>query len=185
MVNALFLVPEKLNGSVIISYGDIIYEKEIILKLLNTNDDFSVVVDKKWQELWNIRFENPLDDAESLKIDKYGYIINIGQKVKKIEEIQGQFIGLMKFQNDGLTLLKKYYENFRQKSEKNKINVLNPNLSFECSFMTDLLQTLINHGIRLKSVNIDGGWLELDSISDFEKYNKLYDEGRLNNFCKI
>jgi L-glutamine-phosphate cytidylyltransferase len=185
MLNGLFLIPEKLDGSVIISYGDIIYEKNIIMKLLDTKNDFSVVVDKKWKQLWDIRFENPLDDAESLKIDENGNITEIGQKVKKMEEIQGQFIGLMKFENNGLKILKKYYEDFRLKSESEKTNVLNSKLPFECSFMTDFLQALIKCGIKLKSVNIDGGWLELDSTNDFKKYNELYAEGKLKKICNI
>ena len=40
--------------------------------------------------------ENPLDDAESLKIDKNNYITDIGKKVKNLKDIKGQYIGLTK-----------------------------------------------------------------------------------------
>lgn len=185
MLNALFLVPEKLEGSVIISYGDIIYDKMIIKKLLDSKNNFSVVIDKKWKQLWNMRFAEPLDDAESLRIDNDGNIIEIGQKVKNVEDIQGQFIGLMKFENNGLETIKEYYKKFKQKSENDNINILNAKLPFECSFMTDFLQQLIKQGIKLKSVDINGGWLELDSISDYEKYNQLYKNGELSKFYNI
>ena len=62
-----------------------------------------------WKKYWDVRFENPLDDAESLEIDKQGYIQNIGQKVDNLEKIQGQYIGLMKFQNKGCDMVKKFY----------------------------------------------------------------------------
>jgi len=39
-----------------------------------------VIVDKKWRKYWDIRFDNPLDDAESLILDSENYIKNIGQK---------------------------------------------------------------------------------------------------------
>ena len=37
-----------------------------------------------------MRFKNPLEDVESLILDDDGYIRSIGQKVKNIDEIQGQ-----------------------------------------------------------------------------------------------
>ena len=40
--------------------------------------------------------ENPLDDAESLKLDKKYYITDIGKKVKNLKNIRGQYIGLTK-----------------------------------------------------------------------------------------
>ena len=42
------------------------------------------IVDKNWLEYWKIRNENPLNDAESLKINSEGYLTSIGQKVKNI-----------------------------------------------------------------------------------------------------
>ena len=184
MTTAVFLAQEKLKGSVIIAYGDIIYESKILKKLLSEKNDLAVVVDKNWKNLWSIRFDNPLNDAESLKLNKKGYIIDIGQKIKNIEESEGQFIGLVKFQKKGLELIKKHYEDFRLQSQ-NGTNILNPKLSFECSFMTDLLQALIKRGMKLKSVPINGGWLELDTINDLEIYNKLYSDGKLSKLFKL
>ena len=53
------------------------------------------MIDEDWLGYWKLRFKNPLDDAESLLINKLGYIENIGNKVKNIEEIQGQYIGFL------------------------------------------------------------------------------------------
>ena len=40
--------------------------------------------------------------------------------------------------------------------------------------MTDLLQGLIRKSFDLNPVFINGGWLELDSIEDYNLYKKLY-----------
>ena len=95
MVETLFCAKEELSENVIISYGDIIFEERVLEKLIECKDDFAVVVDKNWEEYWNMRFQNPLEDAESLKIDNRGFITNIGQKVSNSNEIEGQYIGLM------------------------------------------------------------------------------------------
>ena len=117
MVESLFCAKDKLIDSVIVSYGDIIFESHIIEKLINSVHDICVVVDEGWKDYWETRFENPLDDAESLVIDEDGFIVDIGQKVKNIEEIQGQFVGLMKFQNDGLNNIKRFYEKTKKNSK--------------------------------------------------------------------
>ena len=181
MVETLFCAKEKLNGSVIVSYGDIIFEKSVLQKLIDSKDDFSIVVDKNWEEYWKTRFENPLVDAESLIVDNNGYINNIGQNASNVHEICGQYIGLMKFQGEGLKYLKRFYEK-TEKESKSGVNPLNSNLPFQKSFMTDLLQGLIESGCNLKAVFTNNGWLELDSIHDYEIYNKMYAEKTISKF---
>jgi choline kinase len=84
MVETLFCAKEKLNESSIISYGDIIFEKSVLEKLINSEYDISVIIDLAWKDYWKVRFENPLEDAESLILNN-GYIADIGQKYQKLE----------------------------------------------------------------------------------------------------
>lgn len=185
MVETLFCAKDEFNESIIISYGDIIYEKKILEKLIKSNEDFSVIIDRNWEKLWKIRFENPLDDAESLKIDNRGYISDIGQNTKNIEDIEGQFIGLIKIQGDGLKILKSSYEKFREKAIKENKNPLNPNVSFEKSYMTDFLQGLIKDNHKLTPVFVNNGWLELDSMNDYEIYNKMFKNKKILQFINL
>ena len=68
MVSTLFNAKEFMDDDIIISYADIIYKKEVLEKLIASSADFSVVVDEAWKNLWSLRMENPLEDAETLKI---------------------------------------------------------------------------------------------------------------------
>lgn len=183
MVETLFYAKEKLNESTIISYGDIIFEKKVIEKLIQSKHEISVVVDLAWKEYWETRFVNPLEDAESLLLQD-GYITNIGQKPKNFEQIQGQYIGLMKFQNDGILHLKKIYEHAKMMADTGS-NPLNSKIPFEKSYMTDLLQGMINFDHKLKAITIEHGWLELDSLNDYQLYNKLYESNELLKFIKL
>jgi len=183
MVETLFCAEKELDGSVIVAYGDILYEKNVLEKLLASKDDFSIVIDKNWQEYWQIRLQNILDDVESLTL-KNGFITNIGQKINSLNDIQGQYIGLMKFQNNAISILKNFYHDSKKYS-KSGLNPLNPKLSFENSYMTDLLQGLINHNHKLKAIEINGGWLEIDTLHDFEIYNDLYSKNKLKKFFNL
>lgn len=184
MVETLFCAKDKLYDSVIVSYGDIIFEKTVLKKLISSKDDFSIIIDKKWQKYWKIRTRDVLKDVESLKIDNNGYLLDIGQKVLDEKEIEGQYIGLMKFQNQGINVVKDFYEKTKKIAEKGK-NPLNPNLPFEKSFMTDFLRGLINAGCKLKAVFVSNGWLELDTIHDYSIYEKMYVEETLSEFINL
>jgi len=183
MVETLFCAEEKLNESTIISYGDIIFDKIVLEKLIESEYKMSVVVDLAWKQYWEVRFENPLEDVESLLLHD-GYITNIGQKPKNLEQIQGQYIGLMKFQNDGILHLKEFYKQAKKTSETST-NPLNSKIPFEQSYMTDLLQGMIDFGHKLKAITIEHDWLELDSFNDYQLYNKLYESNQLSKFIKL
>ena len=183
MIETLFCAEEKLLNSTIISYGDIIFEKQVLEKLIISDDDISVVIDKSWERYWKIRFENILEDAESLILEN-GYIQNIGKRVNSINEIHGQYIGLMKFQNDGIKTLKNFYKKMKNFA-KNGVNPLNPKLPFEKSYMTDLLQGLIDENYKIKSIPINNGWLELDTINDYKLYQNKFKNNTISDFFNI
>ena len=44
---------------------------------------------------------------------------------------------------------------------------------------------LINFGVTTKACLIQGGWLEVDTSSDLEIYNRLYNENKLYKFYKL
>ena len=185
MMESLFCAKERFSQSTIVSYGDIIFEEKILRKLIDSEDDFSIIIDKNWNDYWNMRFNEPINDAESLNVDDNGYVTSIGKKVKEISEIQGQYIGLMKFQNNAISTIKSFYERCIKIFENNKINPLNPKISFQNSFMTDFLQGLIDEGVKLKAVNINNGWLELDNINDYRLYTEPSSKSKIYKFFDI
>lgn len=181
MVETLFCAKEKLEGSVIVSYGDIIFEQSILKKLMTSNYPISVVVDMNWRKYWKMRFCEPLSDAESLILDDQNYILDIGQKTQDYDNIQAQYIGLMKFQNEGLDILKKFY-NMSKEQAKSGINPLNHNIPFTQSYMTDLLRGIINYGYKVKAIPVNNGWLEIDSIQDYNLYQEKYTHNDISDF---
>jgi len=159
MVSSLFCAESELNGEVIISYGDIVYSDSILKKLIKSKHNISVAIDLEWKRYWMERFENPLDDAESMVLDNKGRIVDIGKPAQNYTQINGQYIGLMKFSSKGIkSLIKIFYKSKEAKQIQNK------NLSN--AFMTDLLQTLIDEGINVWPVNVQGEWVEVDTVID-------------------
>ena len=58
MVATLMCAKELFNEDIIISYSDIVYNKNILETLLAEEANIAVSVDLKWQELWKLRMEN-------------------------------------------------------------------------------------------------------------------------------
>ena len=81
----------------IVSYSDIIYTSKAISLLAEDCHDISLTYYTKFLELWEQRFANPLDDIETFKIDNDFNLIEIGQKATIMTEIEGQYMGLLKF----------------------------------------------------------------------------------------
>ena len=111
-------------------------------------------------------------------------IIELGKTPNSYHEIQGQYIGLTKFQNEGITFLKSFYDEAKKKS-KSGINILNPKVKFENSYMTDLLNSLIIAGCKLKAIEIENGWLELDSIQDYKIYEEMYSNNTIQKIFSV
>ena len=61
---------------IIISYGDIVYNKIVVEALLATDKDFAVVVDRNWLSYWQMRFSDPLSDVERWVCSSSGLIID-------------------------------------------------------------------------------------------------------------
>lgn len=167
MVSTLFRASELFDGSddILISYGDIVYNDKVFQSIVNANDEINVVVDKNWKEYWSARMEDPLRDAETLKIDEKGHIKELGKKPKSYNEIEGQYIGLVKIRRDIAPNIKKYYEQLDK-------NAIYDEKDYENMYMTSFLQMIADNLASLTPVYINNGWIEIDEPSDlnFSKY---------------
>jgi choline kinase len=165
MVETLFRAEAEFGGDLIVAYGDIVYEPRVLEQLLASPHDVSVVVDRQWRRYWEARFADPLVDAETLKMNGDGHILDIGNKATSIEEIEAQYIGLMRFKRSGVDAMRAARERFRHQHrdwmDKRPI---------EKAYMTDLLNEMILAGNTVHAIPIDGGWLEFDTTDDFHKF---------------
>lgn len=159
MVWTLFCAEMDLEGDVIVTYGDIVYSREVLCSLLKSEADIAVAIDLDWESYWRTRNENPLTDAETLKLAADGCILEIGQKPESLAEIEGQYMGLMKFSAVGVAILKKAFHDAKTTGNLRGKPV-------EKAYMTDLLQAMIDAGCKIDSVPVRGGWVEVDTAED-------------------
>ena len=163
MVESLFCAKQLFGDDLIISYGDIIYEPAMIEALMASNEDISVVIDTGWQAYWEHRFEDPLSDAETLRLDDAGRILEIGNKPKSLDQIEAQYTGLMRFRGPGVTALADAYASLRQQHRPwMEVRPL------EQAYMTDLLMEMILTGQDVYGIPVNRGWYEIDTPHDLD-----------------
>ena len=168
MVETLFCAEKEIEGDLLVVYADIIYEKKVIKKILDSKFDIGVTVDDDYWPYWQARLKKPEDDIESLVIDSEDKIIDLGREGCSRSEAKVRYVGLIKFSRRGAETLKKVYH----KNRKKYFNDPGPwmrSKSFRKAHMTCMLQALINEGYRVDPIHISHGWTEFDTNEDYEK----------------
>jgi len=167
---SLFRAEREMTDDFIFSYSDILYSKEIVQKLLYTEADIALVVDVNWIEHYEGRDQHPTSEAELVRVEK-GRVVKIGKDVVSPEEAHGEFIGLAKFTKSGAELMKAAYH---RAAEENPNAPFHQAICSEKAYLTDMIQELVNNGSLVKSVDIAGGWMEIDTEQDLERAKRLY-----------
>lgn len=176
MVYSLFRARAEFDQDLLITYGDVVYEPEVIAKLAACTADFAIAIDFGWFDLWSARMDNPLADAESLKVDESGFIVDIGRKVTSFDDIQGQYTGLIRVSAAGLEQMCSLYDSLNR-------TILYEGKHFDSMFMTTFIQEMIAADHKFAAVPIRHGWLEVDTADDLTCYDKL--DRRFFDFSKF
>lgn len=140
------------SGPCLVSYADIIYGPDVVAALCETPGDIAITSYSRWRSLWEARFSDPLHDAETFKVDRGGRLIEIGRRANHLDDIQGQFMGLIKFTPNGFRCVLDYLERLGSPAERLD--------------MTSLLQGLITVGVHVQTQTVSGLWYEVDSAAD-------------------
>lgn len=180
MVATLFCAREAMRGDsdLIISYGDIVYERRVLDALCACTAEVCVVVDVEWRWYWELRFDNPLEDAETLKLARDGRILELGKRPRSYDEVKGQYIGLIKVRKDMIDRLIELYEGMDRRATYD-------GKTFDNMYMTSFLQHLIHQGWDVRSVPVRNGWLEVDRVADLHLYTELIGRGELGQIFKL
>jgi len=175
ILNSIFYAEDFINGNLIISYSDILFDSTVVKRLLKSNHDISVVVDIDWRGYYVGRKDHPISEAENVIFNSNNEVEKIGKINTGAEEVHGEFIGMIKLSNRGTEIFKEYFHKFKKiywnkPFQRAKI--------FQKAYLTDFIQELVDRGIKVHCVIIEGGWKEIDTVEDYKKaldgFNKKF-----------
>lgn len=148
----------------IVSYSDIVYHPDHVRDLAATDADLAITYDKEWLKLWSARAENPLADAETLKVSPEGYIQDIGRKPSSLDEVEGQYMGLLKMNGAVLDQVATLLASLESRAA-DRLD------------MTTMLRLLMARGVPVQGVPIQGRWGEVDTEADAQLYERWSEKG--------
>jgi choline kinase len=153
-------------GPCIVSYSDIFYPAAAIDLLAVAPGDVAITFDPQWLRLWSRRFADPLADAETFRRNAAGDVVEIGNRARSTADIEGQYMGLLKFTPAGWAAVERARAGL-ESSARDRLD------------MTSLLRLLIAAGTTVTGVPFEGAWGEVDSGDDLALYERMIAAGDL------
>jgi choline kinase len=170
ILRSLFYAEDEMNDDFVFSYSDIVYTSEIVAKLINSEADIALTVDVDWRQHYEGRDLHPISEAELVSVDN-GRVQAIGKGVVSPEQAHGEFLGLAKFTKSGAEAMRTAY---RQIAEERPFAPFHRASSLEKAYMTDMIQELVDSGRVVQAVDINGGWMEIDTPQDLERARGMF-----------
>lgn len=144
----------------VVSYSDIFYEASAVTALMNCSASLAVTYDANWKALWEKRFGDPLLDAETFRLHADGTLAEIGNKPKSVEEVGGQYMGLLRFTPAGWREIVR----IRASLARGECDTMH---------MTGTLQKVIEAGrVPVLALPYRGEWGEVDNANDLAAYQQ-------------
>ena len=164
ILNSLFAGEGALHGHVIISYSDILFEKEVVERLLESEHDISIVVDIDWKGYYAGRKDHPINEAENVIFDANNNVIEIGKILTDKHDVHGEFIGMMKLSPRGAEIFKKHFHRSKDIYWDKPFQRAD---TFQKAYLTDMIQEMTDLGVAIHCVIIERGWKEIDTEEDY------------------
>tara|TARA_B100001057_G_scaffold438826_1_gene471586 strand:- start:175 stop:1311 length:1137 start_codon:yes stop_codon:yes gene_type:complete len=175
ILNSIFYAEKFINGNIIISYSDILFDTSVVQRTIESDHDISVVVDIDWRGYYVGRKDHPISEAENVIFNSNNEVEKIGKINTGKEEVHGEFIGMIKLSNRGTEIFKQHFHRLKKiywdkPFQRAKI--------FQKAYLTDFIQELVDVGIKVHCVIIESGWKEIDTVEDYKKalagFNKKF-----------
>ncbi|MDP6024120.1 MAG: phosphoenolpyruvate mutase [Alphaproteobacteria bacterium] len=142
---------------VVISYGDIIFNKYILHLLKEPTDDFVITVDADWAESrnagrladWAVCSHPNSRDTFSTNVG----LLHIGGDTPK-SKIHGEWMGFLKISAQAFTVLRKTLDELLANPDNQLLG------------MPDLINKLMEEGNNVRAIYTTGNWLDIDTVQD-------------------
>ena len=169
---SMMVARTKIFDDVLVIFGDIVFDSQILQQILASNDDIAIAIDLNWEKSYDERPDNPKSLADKVLINQEK-ILRISANVTSLDmknQQIGEFLGIIKLSGKGSKIMIKKYEEL-ESSHKGKFHDAD---SLEKAKLVDILQELIDSKIEIYSISITGKWCEIDTPKDLERARKIF-----------
>ncbi len=151
---------ESIQGPVLVSYGDVLFQKFIPMHLLESEADICLAVDPSWEQSQNRRrYGEFVRCAHPYRREDFDLTTSLQRVVAaidgKVEEpIHGEWIGMMKLSTEGLHRIRQALE---EPSVRDRVDEMR---------MPELFNLLLDSGVSIDGLYTVGHWFDIDEWQD-------------------
>jgi phosphoenolpyruvate phosphomutase len=174
-IESLLRAGAELAGPVVILYGDILFDRHILDRLLESAEDITIACDRSWPDTREGRessgadlvVESPtprrhhrfLSDEQAVRVTAIGARLDPAGAT-------AEFIGMAKLSARGCQIFGEVYRELRARADAEPVH---ESVSLKTAKLTDLLHEVIRRGHPVASVGVYQGWLEVDTFDDYRR----------------
>ena len=167
-LGSLMVANKHFQNDIVISFGDIIADDNIMKQIVESTYDIGVAIDLKWEKNYENRTQHPKSEAD-LALIRSNKLIKIKKNLDSVENHQlGEFLGIIKLSNIGS---KKFLDVFDRLNSSHE-GKFHDAPSFQKAYLTDMIDELIQTNDDVNPIFINGVWFEIDTIEDLENIRK-------------
>ena len=164
-LGSLMTASKYFQNDIVISFGDVIVDNNIMKQIIESTYNIGVAVDLKWEKNYENRTQHPKSEAD-LALIKSNKLTKIKKNLNFIENYQlGEFLGIMKLSDIGSKRFLDVFERLNSSHE----GKFHDAPSFQKAYLTDMLDELIQTNEIVNPIFVDGNWCEIDTTEDLEK----------------
>ena len=163
-LGSLMAANKHFQNDVVISFGDVIVDNNIMKQVIESTYDIGVAIDLNWEKKYENRTQHPKSEAD-LALIKSNKLIKIKKNLNPTENHQlGEFLGIIKLNNVGSKKFLNIFESLNSFHE----GEFHDAPSLQKAYLTDMIDELIQVNEVVNPIFVDGVWFEIDTIEDLE-----------------
>ena len=170
ILESLMYAAPEMDTAFVVSYSDIVYRRNAVQRLMVSDAESALVVDRDWRKVYVGRTLHPESQAEKVVVED-GRVVEIGKHLSS-EEAYGEFIGLARFSQGAARLMR---DRYFQIHDDHLTCPFHKSPNIRVAYLTDMIQELIDLGVRVEPVDIWGDWAELDTPQDLARARQRLD----------
>lgn len=166
-VSSLLAAAAELKRRCVVLYGDILFDRSVLERLLTSDGDVVLVVDRAEGSQRPAR--DLVETADAGAGNGHGRAL--GGRVDTLKRIgrdlkgaNGEWIGMLMLSEAGVAKVKELVEDLRAKG-----GPVHQAKDLASASVTDLLQALVDRGLTVRTIDTFKGWMEIDTFEDYRR----------------
>ncbi|HEY1815690.1 MAG TPA: phosphocholine cytidylyltransferase family protein [Kofleriaceae bacterium] len=156
-----------------LTYSDIVFTPAVAAAAAASPAEIGLVIDREFRTIYEGRTEHPLEEGEVADLMPDGSVARVGKRALPPTEAIGEYIGLTKLGVRGAQIVARTLDSLAHRYRGRDDEPFQRAARYQNAYLTDLWQELIDGGIRVDPILVDGQWREIDTGQDLDRAAEL------------